>query len=256
MTGAEAAHRGAFLACSAPTARCAATDGVRARTQADRGDETFSRFCRWFHPAAAAVLPRLGAGPADGQPGPSKRRPLALTWRRARQRRPRMATPRRRARPCAAGLRRPAVAPGAQRRWAGGVVVGFSGHAGDVEQFVGAGWRCRSRTFAHRRRGCAAPAGHRALGASAVLGRTVFDRQHHFRIHIGGLSLSAFESLLRWAARCRRCRRWSTSTWVLNSAGTCGCSCCRAGVPDQARPARAAGWRTWLGAPRMAPHRR
>jgi type VI secretion system protein ImpH len=34
------------------------------------------------------------------------------------------------------------------------------------------------------------------LGASAVLGRAVFDRQHHFRLHIGPLTLAAFEDLL------------------------------------------------------------
>lgn len=34
------------------------------------------------------------------------------------------------------------------------------------------------------------------LGRSTVLGGAVFDRQHHFRIHIGPLDLAAFESLL------------------------------------------------------------
>ena len=34
------------------------------------------------------------------------------------------------------------------------------------------------------------------LGASAVLGRTVFDRQHHIRLHIGPLRLADFEELL------------------------------------------------------------
>lgn len=34
------------------------------------------------------------------------------------------------------------------------------------------------------------------LGASAVLGRAVFDRQHHIRLHIGPLRLAAFEDLL------------------------------------------------------------
>lgn len=34
------------------------------------------------------------------------------------------------------------------------------------------------------------------LGSGAVLGRAVFDRQHHVRIHIGPLDLQTFESLL------------------------------------------------------------
>jgi type VI secretion system protein ImpH len=66
-----------------------------------------------------------------------------------------------------------------------------------VEQFVGR-WMAlpqadRSRLggrFASRRQSTA------RLGASTVLGRSVFDRQHHFRIHIGPLNLADFESLL------------------------------------------------------------
>lgn len=34
------------------------------------------------------------------------------------------------------------------------------------------------------------------LGAGGVLGRSVFDRQHHFRVHIGPLSFADFEDLL------------------------------------------------------------
>jgi type VI secretion system protein ImpH len=66
-----------------------------------------------------------------------------------------------------------------------------------VEQFVGR-WMAlpeadRSRLggrFASRRQSTA------RLGASTVLGRSVFDRQHHFRIRIGPLKLADFESLL------------------------------------------------------------
>jgi len=39
------------------------------------------------------------------------------------------------------------------------------------------------------------------LGASAVLGRAVFDRQHHFRLHVGPLTLAEFESLLPVGSR-------------------------------------------------------
>ena len=66
-----------------------------------------------------------------------------------------------------------------------------------VEQFVGHWMRAAAaeRTRIGRRGACGAPATAQ-LGASAVLGRTVCDRQHHFRLHIGPLTLPAFETLL------------------------------------------------------------
>ncbi len=66
-----------------------------------------------------------------------------------------------------------------------------------VEQFVGqwlplpASDRSRiGRSVAGR------PNPSAQVGAGAVLGRMVWDRQHNFRIHIGPLDLAAFESLL------------------------------------------------------------
>lgn len=73
----------------------------------------------------------------------------------------------------------------------------FLGRVVRVEQFVGR-WMAlppaeRSRIggrFASRRLATA------QLGRNTVLGRAVFDRQHHIRLHVGPLSLPAFESLL------------------------------------------------------------
>lgn len=74
---------------------------------------------------------------------------------------------------------------------------GFLGMPVRVEPFVGR-WmplpeaeRSRiGRRRASRRQSTA------QLGASAVLGAAVFDRQHHIRLHIGPLGLAAFEDLL------------------------------------------------------------
>lgn len=73
----------------------------------------------------------------------------------------------------------------------------FLGREVRVEQFVGR-WMAlpvaeRSRIggrFASRRQSTA------QLGRSVVLGGAVFDRQHHFRLHIGPLRLAEFEGLL------------------------------------------------------------
>lgn len=77
------------------------------------------------------------------------------------------------------------------------LLSGFLGTPVRVEQFVG---RWMQLPDAERtrigRRGALRRRATAQLGASAVLGRTVFDRQHHFRIHIGPLSLATFESLL------------------------------------------------------------
>jgi type VI secretion system protein ImpH len=77
------------------------------------------------------------------------------------------------------------------------LLSGFLGMQVRVEQFVGrwmplpAAERSRiGRRAASRRMSTS------QLGVSAVLGQAVFDRQHHFRVHIGPLSLPAFEALL------------------------------------------------------------
>jgi type VI secretion system protein ImpH len=66
-----------------------------------------------------------------------------------------------------------------------------------VESFAGRWMRLlpeeRSRIG---RRGAARRASTAQLGVSAVLGGAVFDRQHHFRLHIGPLDAATFQSLL------------------------------------------------------------
>lgn len=66
-----------------------------------------------------------------------------------------------------------------------------------VEQFVGR-WMALLESERSRigRRAASRRMSTSQLGVSAVLGRSVFDRQHHFRVHIGPLSLAAFEALL------------------------------------------------------------
>jgi type VI secretion system protein ImpH len=66
-----------------------------------------------------------------------------------------------------------------------------------VESFVGRWMRLlpAERTRIGRRRGGRhMPAAQ--LGSNAVLGGAVFDRQHHFRLHVGPVDAAAFEALL------------------------------------------------------------
>ena len=77
------------------------------------------------------------------------------------------------------------------------VLSGFLGTEVRVEQFVGR-WMplpASERSRLGRAGPERAPASAR-LGRNAVLGQSVFDRQHHFRLHIGPLELEAFEKLL------------------------------------------------------------
>jgi type VI secretion system protein ImpH len=66
-----------------------------------------------------------------------------------------------------------------------------------VEPFLGRWMRLpeQERTRIGRR-GASRRSATAQLGTSAVLGAAVFDRQHHFRLHVGPLRLKGFESLL------------------------------------------------------------
>lgn len=77
------------------------------------------------------------------------------------------------------------------------VLSGFLGMPVRVEPFVGR-WMTLPETERSRigRRAASRRQSTAQLGASAVLGRAVFDRQHHIRLHIGPLRLAAFEALL------------------------------------------------------------
>ena len=59
-----------------------------------------------------------------------------------------------------------------------------------IEEFVGhwMRWAPRERTYLGTRRA--------TLGAGAVLGRRVWDRQHKFRVQLGPLTLAQYESFL------------------------------------------------------------
>ena len=87
-----------------------------------------------------------------------------------------------------------------QVRNADGLAHLLSGYLGlqvRVQQFVGR-WLPLPAAERSRigRRAASRRISTSQLGVSAVLGQAVFDRQHHFRVHIGPLTLPAFEALL------------------------------------------------------------
>jgi type VI secretion system protein ImpH len=71
-----------------------------------------------------------------------------------------------------------------------------------IEQFVGH-WM----TLAERERTCLGAEGT-ALGAGAVLGSRVWDRQHKFRIRVGPLTLAEYESFLPGGTPLRKLVDW------------------------------------------------
>ncbi|MDE1948837.1 MAG: type VI secretion system baseplate subunit TssG [Burkholderiales bacterium] len=134
------------------------------------------------------------------------------------------------------------------------LLSGYLGRPVRVEQFVGR-WMPLPEAERSRigRRAASRRLSTAQLGASAVLGRAVFDRQHHFRIHIGPLDLPSYESLLPVGSALP-----AVLALVRQYAG------CEFGwdlrleldktqVPPS-RPGRSGrlGWTTWLGAPRGA----
>lgn len=164
-----------------------------------RGDVTFTRFADWFHHRLLLLFYRAWA---QAQPTASLDRPGedrfadyvgSLVGVGGPDWRGRDAAPDH-ARLAFAGLlsRQVRNADGLQR-----LLTGYLGRPVRVEQFVG---RWMTLPDAERtrvgRRVTSRRTSTAQLGASAVLGRAVFDRQHHFRIHIGPLDLAAFESLL------------------------------------------------------------
>ncbi len=77
------------------------------------------------------------------------------------------------------------------------ILTGYLGRPVRIEQFVGS-WlelprseRTRLQTSNTRRQATGT-----ALGAGAVLGQMVWDRQHQFRVHAGPLNFEVFEELL------------------------------------------------------------
>ncbi|MEP6872835.1 MAG: type VI secretion system baseplate subunit TssG [Burkholderiales bacterium] len=118
-----------------------------------------------------------------------------------------------------------------------------------VEQFVGHWLEIPST---ERTRLGAAGASGRAptaqLGAGATLGGTVFDRQHHFRIHVGPLRLAAFEALLPGGSALPAVQALLAHYVSLELAWDLRLVLASADVPA-CRPGRYGrlGWTTWLG---------
>jgi len=145
-----------------------------------------------------------------------------------------------------------------QARNADGLVALLSRYLGRpvrVEPFVGR-WmalpeaeRTRiGRRVASRRMSTA------QLGASVVLGRAVFDRQHHVRIHIGPLALAEFESLLPSGSALPAVQSL-VGQYIGVELGWDLRLELKADEVPASRPGRQGrlGWTTWLGRPARLP---
>jgi type VI secretion system protein ImpH len=168
--------------------------------QLQRGDETLARFSDLFHHRLLLLFYRAWA---QAQPTVSLDRPEddrfadyvgALIGTGGRDWHRRDAAPAH-ARLGLAGLlsRQVRTADGLAH-----LLSAFLGRGVRVESFVG---RWMALAVAERTRLVPPKRGRRgssaaALGAGAVLGASVFDRQHHCRIHVGPLDLKGYESLL------------------------------------------------------------
>ena len=218
-----------------------------------KGDETFARFADLFHHRLLLLFYRAWA---QAQPTVSFDRPhedrfadyvgsmigVGGTPWHARD-----ATPDH-ARLAFAGLlsRQVRNADGLAR-----LLSGFLGKQVRVEQFVGR-WMPLPEAERSRigRRAASRRMATAQLGQSAVLGRAVFDRQHHFRVHIGPLSLAAFEALLPVGRALPALQALLTHYagleygWDLRlELDKTQTPPCRPGISGRL------GWTTWLGAP-------
>jgi type VI secretion system protein ImpH len=164
-----------------------------------RGDETFGRFADLFHHRMLLLFYRAWA---QAQPAASLDRPgedrfadfvgslLGIggaAWR------DRSAAPHH-ARLAFAGVLSRQVR---NAEGLASLLTGWLRKPVRVEQFVGR-WMALPRSEHSRltRPGARRRSSSAQLGASGVLGATVFDRQHHVRVHVGPLHLHEFESLL------------------------------------------------------------
>lgn len=219
-----------------------------------KGDETFGRFADWFHHRLLLLFYRAWA---QGQPAVNMDRPDedrfadyvgSLLGTGGPEWRGRDAAPDH-ARLAFAGLL------SRQVRHADGLaqlLSSFLGMKVRIEQFVGR-WMPLPEAERSRigRRAASRRMSTSQLGVSAVLGASVFDRQHHFRIHIGPVSLQAFEALLPVGTAMPALR-----ALVLQYVGLeLGWDLRLTLKPEERPPCRLGqqgrlGWTTWLGAPR------
>jgi type VI secretion system protein ImpH len=121
-----------------------------------------------------------------------------------------------------------------------------------LEPFVGRWMRLlREERTRIGRRGARRRTATAQLGTSAVLGGAVFDRQHHFRLHLGPLDAEQFESLLPTGTALPAMKAlvdhylghefgWDLRLELRPEARPD----CRLGRQGRL------GWTTWLGAPR------
>jgi type VI secretion system protein ImpH len=86
------------------------------------------------------------------------------------------------------------------------------------------------------------------LGRDAVIGTRVWDRQHKFRIRLGPLTLSQYESFLPGGANLRRLVDWVRFYFCFEFEWDVRLALARGEVPET-RPGRYGrlGWTTWLG---------
>ena len=131
------------------------------------------------------------------------------------------------------------------------LLSGFLGMQVRVEQFVGR-WMPLPPTERSRigRRAASRRMSTSQLGVSAVLGQAVFDRQHHFRIHIGPLSLPAYEALLPVGSALPALQALVQQYAGLEFGWDLRLELDKTEVPPS-RPGRQGrlGWTTWLGRP-------
>ena len=197
------------------------TEYARERLR-NAGDPTLSRFLDIFHHRFLALFYRAWA---QAQPHVNRDRPKRRSLRRLRRRVPRggaggVSRPRRGAGPREVLSRRRAHPAGAERRRAGARFSSTSSACPCRSRSSSAtGWCSapRERTLPRRREGA-------TLGAGAVLGGRVWDRQHKFRIRLGPLTLDAVRELSagRRAAR----ESWSTGSGCISASSSIGTSAC------------------------------
>jgi len=218
-----------------------------------KGDETFARFADWFHHRLLLLFYRAWS---QAQPAVSLDRPAedrfagyvgSLIGCGGPEWVHRDAAPDH-ARLAFSGLlsRQVRNAEGLAH-----LLSGYLGRQARVEQFVGR-WMPLPEAERTRigRRGASRRGSTSRLGASAVLGRAVFDRQHHFRVHVGPLDLPAFEALLPVGSALPALKALLRQYLGLELGWDLRLELDKAQVPA-CRPGvyGRLGWTTWLGKP-------